>query len=84
MKRLLPSTLVIANSGAFSLSAAKDVASSGRDVLKARNKVPTKLASHPNSSANVSPVLAKKTAATTTIDAQIMYIKAAFDAVVFA
>ena len=36
LNKLLPSTPVIANSGAFMRMAAKDAASSGNDVLKAK------------------------------------------------
>ena len=37
LKRLLPSTLLIASWGALILNAANEAASSGKDVLKARN-----------------------------------------------
>ena len=54
--------LVMANSGAFILSAAMDAASSGKEVLNAKNWVPTKLVSHSIIIAIFLPTLASHTA----------------------
>ena len=67
LNRLLPKTPDMASSGALMRMAANEAASSGNEVLKARNYVPTKLASHPINSVRLSPICANHIAAATTI-----------------
>ena len=59
----------MASSGAPSLSAAKEAANSGSDVLKAKNCVPIKLFSQPMASERWSPTMASQIAAATTMAA---------------
>ena len=70
---LLPSRLASASSGALSLIAATEVASSGSVVLIARNWVPTKLASQFMASARPSPVFDSTTPAMMTTAAEARY-----------